>query len=107
MLIAGTSATTNHSANATITIVDPVPNNSYTYHFDGSWKEQWKDGIGFILTKGSILVAYHSAGTEASSPIQAEAEVFRTAIDYVIRHNLSPCKFLTDSQIIAHHWTQL
>ncbi|KAF3320804.1 hypothetical protein FCM35_KLT14938 [Carex littledalei] len=73
----------------------------YTCMSDGSWKERWQGGMGFLVKKKGQRSAYKAAGVVACSPIHAEARAMREAIRYIAEMNYYPCTFYTDSQKIA------
>lgn len=68
---------------------------------DGSWTKDWLGGIGFILCRGSTLLAYKSTGVRACTPIQVEAMALKVALCYVQQQGLIGCKFLTDNKNLA------
>ena len=70
-------------------------------HSDGSWREGWVGGIGFVFMKQGQLMAYRSARRTICSPLQAEAVALLEAIRYAIFKGWNQCLFCTDSQLLA------
>ncbi|XP_078153121.1 uncharacterized protein LOC144548322 [Carex rostrata] len=70
-------------------------------YVDGSWVNEWRGGLGFVLTFGDSLVAYKSAGAMTSCPLQAEALALKDGMCYALSCNITSCVFLTDCQSLS------
>lgn len=68
---------------------------------DGSWVNEWRGGLGFVLTFGDSLVAYKSAGAMTSCPLQAKALALKDGMCYALSCNITSCVFLTDCQSLS------
>lgn len=73
----------------------------YTCYCDGSWKEQWNGGVGYIIRRGHELVVYRSAKVLAACPLQAEAMAVNEAIKHATSLGITSCNFLTDNLYIS------
>lgn len=87
------------TGNAPVEDIDPLT--GLVCWVDGSWKEEWFGGLGFVLLKGNRLMAYRSASIKACSPLQAEALALQQACRYAIAVGEEQCLFLSDCQLLV------
>lgn len=90
----------NRAIDSTLTDALELPGQTIC-NTDGSWLTGWDGGVGCVITNGSELVAYHSGKVQVCSPLQAEAEALRVALDMVQQRGIESCLFKTDCQVLA------
>ncbi|KAF3331546.1 hypothetical protein FCM35_KLT02952 [Carex littledalei] len=73
----------------------------YRCHCDGSWTNDWKGGVGIIITMENKLVMYNLEGVTAGCAMQAEAQALRKGTQLVNSLGIRSCVFYTDSASLA------
>lgn len=91
----------NRMISGTVTLVPQVVTREETQaeficYVDGAWKEAWNGGVGFVIFKNGVLVAYKSAGRKGYSPQQMEAQALLEALNFVIERGITSCDFYSD-----------
>lgn len=87
--------------------IEVLPESEYICWSDGSWPTDWKGGIGGVLFKNGVLIAYWSKSIRACCPLLSEALALKEGILEALKYGLTGCMFLTDSKELAGLVAQL